>query len=59
MLGGVARPWQGEEGERAAPRVSCRADALGGLPGDSWLLGISWLHWGLCVSSGTHLRMRR
>lgn len=50
MFGGVARPWQGEEGERAVLRVSCRVDALGGLPGDSWLLGISWLHW--CVLGG-------
>lgn len=57
MLVGVARLWQGEEGERAALRVSCRADALGGFPGDSWLLGISWLYWRLSVSSGAHLRL--
>lgn len=57
MLGGVARLWQGEEGERAALRVSRRADALGGLPGDSWLWGNSWPQWGLGVSLGTHLRL--
>lgn len=51
MLGGVAGPWQGKEVERAALRVSCRADALGGPPGDSRLLGNSWPHWGCCVSS--------
>lgn len=50
---------EGEEGERAALRVSYWADALGGLPGDSWLLGISWLHWGLGMSSGAHLGLRQ
>lgn len=57
MLGGVARPWQGGEGNRAALRVSCRVDALGRLPGDSWLLGNSWPHRGLVVSSKAHLRL--
>lgn len=46
---------EGEEGERAALRVSYRAGVLGGLPGDSWLLGISWLHWGLGVSARARL----
>lgn len=50
---------EGEEGERAALRVSYWADALGGLPGDSWLLGISWLHWGLGMSSEAHLGLRQ
>lgn len=57
MWGGVAGLWEGEEGERAALRVSCRADALGRLSGDSWLLGISWLPWGLGLSSGAHIRL--
>lgn len=57
MLGGVARPWQGGESDRAALRVSCRVDALGRLPGDSWLLGNSWPHWGLVVFSKAHLRL--
>lgn len=57
MLGRVARLWQGGESDRTALRVSCRADALGRLPGDSWLLGNSWPHWGLVVSSEAHLRL--
>lgn len=32
MLRRVARPWRGKEVERATPRVSCRADVLGGPP---------------------------
>lgn len=32
MLRRVARPWRGNEVERATPRVSCRADVLGGPP---------------------------
>lgn len=32
MLHRVARPWRGKEVERATPRVSCRADVLGGPP---------------------------
>lgn len=57
MLGGVAGPWQGGERDRAALRVSCRVDALGRLPGDSWLLGNSWPHWGLVVFLKAHLRL--
>lgn len=57
MLGGVVRAWRGEEGGRAGLRVSCSSAALGRLPGDSWLLGNSWPHWGLGVSSGAHRRL--
>lgn len=53
--GGQALAGRGDD--RAAPRVSCRAGALGRLPGDSWLLGNSWPHWGLVVSLEAHLRL--
>lgn len=57
MLRRVARPWRGKEVERATPRVSCRADVLGGPPGDSWHLGNRWPLWGLGLSLETHRRL--